>query len=536
MLGKIEQGAIVISGQPTATFIQALPHLEGRRRWQARKFVCEFTKHNHTILDQAGVEWLEDVPEPPRLEFTSDYKSLTDDFPHQVRAKAKARGRAVMALFMEQGTGKTKVAIDLAGELHCAGKLTGVLVVSKKGVHRQWIEGEIPKHCGCPWQGAYWTGKPELVDWSGQGLQWYAINYDALKFDGGYEAAMRFARAHHATGLLVVGDESQEVKDESSARAKAFAKLKPFSTFRLITTGTPIAKDLTDEWSQLKWLDENIIGIRYKTAFRRRYCIMGGFQNRAVVGHVNVEQFKALTAPHVFRATKEEIGILPKVYNEWHFDMTQEQMRHLREMKKELETMIERNLITAAHAATRIIKMQQIRSGFAVDENDALVHIMPLDRNPVIQAAHEWLEAGEGKAIVWFRFREEGRMLMQALDRYERVDYHGGTNDKQRAANIASFMHPRGAQLLIANEAASTGLNLQGLCRRNLYFANGFNAISRWQSEDRTHRIGTTDYVTFTDLIGNRTFDRYILANLRKKKSLSSMVLDDVRTMLGEIT
>jgi hypothetical protein len=50
------------------------------------------------------------------------------------------------ALFMEMGTGKTKVAIDNMAVLFEAGKITAVLVVAPKGVYDNWAKSEIQTH------------------------------------------------------------------------------------------------------------------------------------------------------------------------------------------------------------------------------------------------------------------------------------------------------------------------------------------------------------------------------------------------------
>ena len=128
---------------------------------------------------------------------------------------------------------------------------------------------------------------------------------------------------------------------------------------------------------------------------------------------------------------------------------------------------------------------------------------MPWDKNPRAMAAMEWFEAGDGKAIIWARFREDMAIMADALRNsgVDFVQYHGGVNDKDRKLAIDSFLSVKGAQVLLANpQSAGTGLNLQGLCNRNLYYTNSFNAIDRWQSEDRTHRIGTVGAVVYTDL------------------------------------
>jgi len=549
MLLKIEGSRATLNTRATPKVLAVLPRLEGRRSWlKGGGLVVENTPHNIGVLKSIDGVALE-APETPESVAEAHafdvglgnptYRSKTTPYDHQIRALSKIEGKHAFGLFMEQGTGKTKTLIDWAGKLFCEGKLTGVLVVSKKGVHRQWIESEIPTHCGVDSYGEYWPVKAISDKLSpGAELKWMAFNYDGIKTPSGLEAAGKFCSMHRGR-LMIICDESQEIKNHKSARAKALSELKPYSSHRALATGTPIAKDLTDEWAQLRWLDEAIIGVRYITAFRAEYCIMGGFEGRAVIGHKNIDAFKAKVDPFTFRATKDEIGILPKQYGEWRFDLTKDQLKLIKSLRDDLEAEISSGqVVSVASAAVALNKFQQIAGGFLLDENGNAHRLMEVEKNPRVMAAMEWLEADDGKAVIWARFREDMRIMAEALSAagVSFVEYHGGINDKDRATAVKSFMDPAGAKVFLANpQSAGTGLNLQGLCNRALYYSNSFNAIDRWQSEDRIHRIGTVGSVTYTDLIGKKSTDLHIMRNLRQKKGISEMALGEVRQMLSDL-
>lgn len=546
MLLKIEGDRAVLATRATPRVLAVLPRIEGRRAWlKGGGLAVENTPHNIEVL--SGIEGVElDRPEDPQnmavgtafdLELgKAPYHPKTQPYDHQIRALAKIEGKRFFGLFMEQGTGKTKTLIDWAGKLFAEGKITGVLVVSKKGVHRQWIESEVPTHCGVPSIGEWWPTKELTSDFGpGEELVWLAFNYDGIKTPGGLAVAKKFCEMHKGK-LLIICDESQEIKNHRSARHIAMTELKPYSSHRALATGTPVAKDLTDEWAQLKWLDESILGVRYITAFRAEYCIMGGFEGKAVVGHKNVELFRSKVDPFTFRATKAEIGILPKQYSEWRFDLTRSQMALMRQLKDELRASIASGaIVSVANAAVAMSKLQQVASGFMIDEDQAVHRLMDPGSNPRVLAALEWLEAGEGKAVIWARFRQDMAILGEAL-REKGVtftEYHGGVNDRDRSEAVKSFMSKDGVQVFLANpQSAGTGLNLQGLCNRALYYTNSFNAIDRWQSEDRIHRIGTVGAVNYTDLIATRSTDLHIMRNLRKKKGISDMAIEDLLQFL----
>jgi hypothetical protein len=86
----------------------------------------------------------------------------------------------------------------------------------------------------------------------------------------------------------------------------------------------------------------------------------------------------------------------------------------------------------------------------------------------------------------------------------------------------------------VANPAsAGTGTDgLQKVCQNAVYYSNSFNALDRWQSEDRIDRFGMIGPASFVDIIATRSIDRPILANLRAKKDMSDLTLDQIRMAL----
>ncbi len=544
----IEGSRARLEARTTPRLLAVLPRLEGRRSWlKTGQLSLEASGHNFEVLQGAFPEIVVCAPSGGAglaEEFApeaSPYAPKTQPYDHQKAALEKARLKPAFALFMEQGTGKTKVAIDRAGELFASGRITGVLIVAKKGVHRQWIESQLPEHYGSDWSGQFWEGGKLVAASSapGGGCAFMAINFDGAKTPKGKAAALAFIKAHSGR-VMIIADETQEIKNARSARHKAMEELKRASTtpFRMALTGTPIAKDLTDEWAQLKWLDENILGIRYVTAFRNEYCIMGGYEGRVVIGHRNVERFRERVEPFTFRATKDDLGILPKTYRRWQFEMTPHQKQAIAQFKQDLRHRLETGeIISAANAAVALVKVQQASNGFVVDKDGRITDLVPLNKNPRIQALLEILEAYDGKAIVWARFRHDISLISRALAGagIEHVEYHGGTPDKARGEAVDNFLSAGGARVFLSNpQAGGTGLNLQGACQHAIYYSNSFNAIDRWQSEDRIHRIGTSGAVVYTDLVARGSMDAAITANLKRKKGISDLALGEIQEVLSD--
>ena len=58
-----------------------------------------------------------------------------------------------------------------------------------------------------------------------------------------------------------------------------------------------------------------------------------------------------------------------------------------------------------------------------------------------------------------------------------------------------------------------------------IYYSNSYDLEIRLQSEDRAHRIGQTNKVTYIDIVTKGTIDEKILQALRNKINISSKVM-----------
>jgi SNF2 family DNA or RNA helicase len=357
------------------------------------------------VSEVASEELLEEFELAPQ-----PFRYKTTPFNHQVRAMEKILSPReypnVFALFLEQGLGKTKTLIDWAGMLHAEKKISGVLVVSKKGVHRQWVESELPAHSAAESQTFTWPFKPEELD-KKPGFQWAAFNIDGIKTKKGLEVATLFAK-RHSKRLMIIVDESQEIKNHRTQRWKALEGLKKYSSHRAIATGTPIAKDFCDEWAQLRWLEEGILGIRYITAFKAEFCILGGYNGYDVIGHKNIARFRKLVDPYTFRVTKEDVGILPKMYNEWRFNLTQKQKQMIKELKATLFSSIESGaIVSAANAATQLDKFRQARKQGISDLGIGdIKKMLTEEEGPIIRPEPSISSNDEARAEEPFRERD----------------------------------------------------------------------------------------------------------------------------------
>ena len=527
--------------------------LEGFRKWLKQgglRFVP--TRSNLHIIEKMfpglPIEKPADRLPGKVIRLGGSYVSLTKGYECQDLAQKFMQEAPTphVALFCDPGTGKTKMAVDRAGKLWCEGTVDGVVSVAPKGVHEQWAHQEIHKHCGVSSRIQIWSkGKVRWVlnPQKQESLPFLIINYDGLKSDKSKEEVETYVASLGRFMLII--DESHCIRNPSSGRWNACNRLAILENCasRLILTGTPIAKDLTDEWAQLKVLNEDILGMRTKKSFQSTYCIMektrwGSYK---FVGPRNMEQFKQLTAPHVFRARKEDLPGMPKkVYSQFRFSMGPEQRKIFQQMRRELIVQIDSGeVVTAKNAAVKVSKLQQISNGYLYDYENKVQVVRPIITkktwvNPRLKAFRDFVDSCEDETlVVWCRYHEDLRILKRAFP--NNANYHGRNKGDENEWMLQWWLSPSGPRFMFATSALAAGRNLQTRgCRQGIYYSNSENSIDRWQSEDRIHRIGSVSrFVTYTDLIARGSRDLVILANLQAKKDLSDYTLDDIRNELA---
>lgn len=456
-------------------------------------------------------------------------------FEHQLEAFSLSKDKKVFAYFMEMGTGKTKVCIDVAAYLYSIFKIDTLVILAPNGVHRQWADEQIPEHI------------PEFINYqtfvykSGMGktkarefedvmarrdvLRIICMNAECLSHLSGQnflEAILAQSKS-----LLAV-DESSRFKNPSSLRTKFLMKAAEAAEYRRIMSGAPLTKGIENLYSQWKILSADVLGFNSFYTFRNRYCVMGGYENKQIIRYKNVDELHRKTEPWSYRKLKKDCLDLPPMMNVTKpFDLTEKQKEIMKEIKKELRTFVGNdNEIAMPLAITRLTKLQQVASGFLIDESKQVHRIMPANQNPRVLAMLEIVKDTEEKILIWARFKEDVKIISEALT-HEKIG-HIVYNDEgeDRKDKMLRFKTDNACQIFISNQkTGGIGLNLTE-ASYVIYYTNTFDAEDRWQSEARAYRSGQTKSVTQIDLIANNSGDKKILNVLEQRKELSDIVID----------
>lgn len=543
--------------------------MPGRRRWSGQRLLFEDLASNWLYLAHSLPEATWDEAARTKVEeakqFLQDREAQrqakvaaipesevfgfkTKPFEHQRRVFHLSKDQPYFALFMEQGTGKSKVLLDTAAYLWSLGEIDTLLILAPNGVHRQWIEEQVPAHLPdwVPRRALYLaTSMPQgrlkemasVLAWT-EGLSIFALNIEALSHKSGEKLAQRVV---YSGRVLMAIDESRRIGSPSASRTRAAVRLGKSAAYRRILTGTPIAKGVEDLFSQLLFLSPDVLGYSTFYAFKNTFCRMGGYEGRQIVGYRNLDRLQEAIDPYSFHIRKADCLDLPdKLYTTREVPLSAEQRRLYRDMKESLLAEMQSGQIIEAPTMTvALMRLQQITCGHlgsTIERDGRLVNLWsPIDegRCPRILATMDLIEEAQGSIIVWCRFRADIAMLAAEMKRrlIPFVEYHGGVANQDRADRVAAFMAGKARVFLGQVDAGGTGLNLQK-ATTVIYYSNSFNAESRWQSEDRAHRIGQTEKVTYVDLKAPGTLDGRIIRLLQAKKTIAALPFQELKAML----
>ena len=480
-------------------------------------------------------------------------------YAHQRKAFLLSRDQPAYALFMDPGTGKTRVVIDNACWLHGKGELSAVLVVCPNGVKDVWAE-EIALHSPKHYRheaivfsaAATKAERARTEAHAAAGripgkLAWLIVNVEAASTASSRGLALmrRFIAEHGPSNLMLVVDESSKIKSPQANRTKTIIQLGKGVAWKRVLTGTPSTQGPLDLYAQFQFLDPKILGFGSYYSFRNRYASVstaGGFPQ--VLGYRHVDELRRLIDPFSYRVTRDECLDLPdKIYLRRTVKLNSAQRRLYDQLRHEMRAEFEDREITVVNALSQLLRLQQVVGGFVPPpERDALDVVLGErpepgaipGRNPKLAAVGEILaELPEtDKVVIWARFRPEIDLLCRELRREygagSVVEFHGGINREDRAMARRLFQDPRSYARFFVGQTETGGIGITLTAARVvIYYSNSFSLESRIQSEDRCHRIGQHRAVTYFDLTARDTIDLRLLTTLRKKKRLADEITGD---------
>jgi hypothetical protein len=315
----------------------------------------------------------------------------------------------------------------------------------------------------------------------------------------------------------IVFDELTKLKDPSGARFKHLDKLIQDINTRWGLTGSFTSNGLEDVFGQAKVVSYDILG-RHKTKFLKTYFI-------PVRPEFSQYIPKADALPRVMERVKPYAYVLepgeykdklPPLHVVEHVSEMVDYAPY-RQMAKTYQTEIDRRDITAMTAAAMTMKLQQMASGFAYDENKDDVW----NSWHKLQAVRSiWEENQRAPTLVVYNFvaelnalREEFGSDLYTLDATNAVD------------NWNAGRYPL---MAIHYKSAGHGLNLQHGGNFMIWMSLPWSYEMWEQTVGRLHRGGQTKDVWCYRLTTAKTIETRMWERLVDRRDLASLVLEEL--------
>lgn len=487
-------------------------------------------------------------------------------FRHQVVAGHALADAPYFGLLMEQGTGKTKVAINEI--IRCAKKRKAeggpaylALIICPRTLSGNWMN-ELAKEL--PTDLSIWTKRlPSNANGAYELVEGMRAKADCKIWIVNPERVAGLVQGPDAETAgplelmnfdLCILDECNSIKNPNAKRTKAIHRLAESCKRRVIMTGTIMANSLFDVWSQFQFLQPGCLGYDSFYAFRSHYANIQRVKEDStfgrVIGFKHLDELKARMARFSFMVKKDQcLDLPPKSYVQIPCDMGETQAALYQEMLDFAVAHLnddagEGGMMEAKATIAVIMRLTQITSGFIRTPMGDVLRIP--DATSKLDAVREIVQNASGKVIVWARFREDIRAIKEALeqDGVKSVVMHGGVSAGKavrtdangrvwsaRDVVVETFNADNDVKVFIGDPGTGgVGLTLLGpdtqRCATMVYYSNEWGLAEREQSEDRAHRIGQDKPLTIYDLVCPDTVDAKIVASLLEKRNLSNALKD----------
>lgn len=432
-----------------------------------------------------------------------------DVLPHQTEALNRAWGKREFAFFHGMGSGKTLTCLLWWDAMFKAGLITEAWAIVPNSLIGNWEE-EVQK----------WT------PWNADKISVYGV----LSLSAG-SLPTKLVQASHA-GLAVTVDESQRIKESTAKRTKVITEIGKHAGFRSIMTGTNITKGVEDLYSQYFFLEPNIIGHRSFFTFRNKYCLMGGFEGKKIIGYQNMNDLMDLLRP-VTDVVEDPVDLPPMSHQQRIVALTGEQKELLGALKNEMYAEYEDGNVAAENALAYYTRGAQILGGFFPTTDGRTI---ALKTNPKLAELMDVMNGTDKKVVIFARFRAEQAIILAALEKAGIVANAIRSADPTLQDQVRQFQKDPAVRAIVATYAmGSVGFTLTA-GKVLVKYSGTFNYEDEAQSEFRIKRIGQDEPTVAIRLMANHKLDRTMLAIAEGKESIASFVnnrLKDPRSLTG---
>lgn len=450
------------------------------------------------------------------------------------------------ALFHEIGCGKTRTGIEIYQKLARGSMLKLMVFCPLSLIEAAWGE-DIRKFANLRYLNCHDNEPQFRLD-----TQVYIFNYEALLSPKKLQAIRSILNAGKFMCIL---DESSRIKNHKAQTTKMLLAQRDKFTYRLVMSGTPAPNSETEYWAQVNFIKPGIVHDNFYP-FRNYYFHLEREKANGQKEFTSGQVYSKLAAQQMFQrgwhysmTTQRRKDLMERISPFCHYarkadcldlpDQVDEvrnigmgikQEKIYRSMKNDLIAEIKESCIVAQVALTKIMKLRQITSGFAINDQEEVVDIDC--GNTKLKELEDVLEeAGKQQVIIWCQFQHEIHQI-KALLGDKAVTLYGETKD--RDDSISAFKDGRAQYLIAHPRSAGHGLTFVS-CSLEVFYSLDYSWELYEQARGRIHRAGQINKCTYVHLVCRGTIDEEILKVLREKKDATEILYRMTRSEMAAV-
>jgi len=316
---------------------------------------------------------------------------------------------------------------------------------------------------------------------------------------------------------VIFADESTFFKNpkiRKSKRTKSMYELAKHIEARYAMSGTPAPNGMQDYFSQMRFMSSDILGDNYYK-FETEYFYKSGFQGYELkINDENERKLLDKVREHSFTVRKQDVlKDLPDNTNIlMHYHLTTEEAKAYKQMKKDFLIPFDSGEVTAAQAASQLMKLRQITSSFIYDEEKKAIPFgKKIGKLSVLDEIRDKVGMDE-KVLIWTSFTYEGEQIAKHLG----VEYFSNMNEKKRTEALEQFQN--GDLKYIVAHPKSLGYSVTlTACSTNVYFSVDYDHLVHSQSVARVYRNGQKRKTFNYFILAKGTVDEAVYATLQGK-------------------
>jgi len=453
----------------------------------------------------------------------NEIRSKITPWQHQLQGYWFAEGQPASLLAMDMGTGKSKIVVDLVNNNP---ELRMILIVAPVSVLNVW-KREFSKHSIDNLRPIilYNAKIAKRLEIAQQNYQLNTARQLPSIFVINYEAVWRQPFAKWCLMVnwdLIVYDEIHKLKAPGGVASRFCSRLSDRAKYRIGLTGTPMPHSPLDIYAQFRALDKGIFGTSF-TAFRSQYAEMGGFHQKQVIRFKNQDDLRSKFDSISFQVRKEDVlDLPPSIDTVRDFYLDEETKIVYNSLESQFWAEVDEGLITATNALVKLLRLQQLTSGFLkLDDQDELLQVSTAKQD-VLRDIIEGIDTTKHHIVVFTRFIADLDAVREVA---ENLNLEYGEVSGRRKDIDGEAIYPENIQIMgVQIQAGGLGIDLSR-ASYVIYYSLGFSLGDYEQSKARVHRPGQKLPVTNIHLIARDTVDERVFTALQERREIISEIL-----------